>query len=127
MGSVCDGAFEAVLAGDTATHDAILSRALIEDMQGVDVVVLAQASMARVVKTMPAGSLTVPVLSSPELGVRQAREILAGLRRLRKRHGVLGFLRCLGDYVSGSAGDSGGRAGDSQRSASLARPVGLGA
>jgi Asp/Glu/hydantoin racemase len=80
VGSVCDGAFEAVLAGDTATHDAILSRALLEDMRGVDVIVLAQASMARVVKTMPEATLKVPVLSSPELAVRQAREILAGLR-----------------------------------------------
>jgi Asp/Glu/hydantoin racemase len=73
---LCDGAFDAVLAGDTVTHDAILSRALIEKMQGVDVVVLAQASMARVVKAMPKGTLTMPVLSSPELAVRQAHKIM---------------------------------------------------
>jgi len=46
-------------------------------MQGVDLVVLAQASMARVVKGMPEGTLSMPVLSSPELAVRQARKILA--------------------------------------------------
>ena len=45
--SLCDGAFDAVLAGDTATHDRILSEALRNDMTDVDVVILAQASMAR--------------------------------------------------------------------------------
>jgi Asp/Glu/hydantoin racemase len=77
--ALCDGAFEAVLAGDTATHDRILSEALRNDMKGVDVVILAQASMARVVKAMPDGTLSVPVLSSPELAVKSARAILAGL------------------------------------------------
>ena len=73
---LCDGAFEAVLAGDTATHDRIVSAALLNEMRGMDVVVLAQASMARVVNSMPAGVLRMPVLSSPELSVRRAREIL---------------------------------------------------
>lgn len=75
--SLCDGAFEAVLAGDVTTHDRILSEALTKDMKGVDVVILAQASMARVVKSMPHGALTMPVLSSPELAVMQAREVMA--------------------------------------------------
>jgi Asp/Glu/hydantoin racemase len=73
---LCEGAFEAVLAGDTATHDRIVSTALLDEMHGVDAVVLAQASMARVVNSMPAGVLKMPVLSSPELSVRRAREIL---------------------------------------------------
>jgi Asp/Glu/hydantoin racemase len=77
---LCDGAFEAVLAGDTATHDRILTDALVNRMRGVDVVVLAQASMARVVKAIPPGTLAMPVLSSPELAVRRAREILAERR-----------------------------------------------
>jgi Asp/Glu/hydantoin racemase len=77
--ALCDGAFEAVLAGDTATHDRILGDALRNDMKGVDVVILAQASMARVVKAMPDGTLSVPVLSSPELAVKSARAIMAGL------------------------------------------------
>jgi Asp/Glu/hydantoin racemase len=82
--SLCDGAFEAVLAGDTETHDRILTAALKEDMEGVDVVVLAQASMARVVKAMPAGSLSMPVLSSPELAVSRARDLMAGLSQRGK-------------------------------------------
>jgi Asp/Glu/hydantoin racemase len=80
VSSLCDGAFEAVLSGDTATHDRILTEALLKDMQGVDLVVLAQASMARVVKTIPEGMLKVPVLNSPELAVRQASEVMAGLK-----------------------------------------------
>jgi Asp/Glu/hydantoin racemase len=79
--SLCDGAFDAVLAGDTETHDRILTAALKEDMQGVDVVVLAQASMARVVKAMPPGSLAMPVISSPELAVRRARDVMASLNQ----------------------------------------------
>jgi Asp/Glu/hydantoin racemase len=77
--SLCDGAFDAVLAGDTDVHDRILSQALNDEMKGVDVVILAQASMARVVKAMPQGTLSVPVLSSPELAVKSARTIMARL------------------------------------------------
>lgn len=75
--SLCDGAFDAVLDGDTITHDRILSEALMNDMRGVDIVVLAQASMSRVVRAMPEGSLAMPVLSSPELAVKQACEIMS--------------------------------------------------
>ncbi len=74
--SLCDGAFEAVLAGDTETHDRAVSQALIELAAKVDVVVLAQASMARVLQQMPKAAVSVPVLSSPELAVLRTREIL---------------------------------------------------
>jgi len=78
--SLCHGAFEAVLSGDTGTHDRILSDALVNNLQDVDVIVLAQASMARVVQAMPPGMLRPPVLSSPELAVKQARDVLASVR-----------------------------------------------
>jgi Asp/Glu/hydantoin racemase len=81
VSSLCNGAFEAVLAGDPAKHDEILTESLLRTMQGVDVVVLAQASMARVVKAMAPATLTVPVLSSPALAVKQARAILQGMAR----------------------------------------------
>ena len=74
--SVCDGAFEAVLRGDTVTHDGIVGRALVDDMRGTDVVVLAQASMSRVVQALPRGALTMPVLSSPTLAVQRARAVM---------------------------------------------------
>lgn len=74
--SLCEGAFVAVLAGDTGTHDRLLSDSLIQLRTSVDVVVLAQASMARVVARLPVGSVHVPIFSSPELAVRRARSLL---------------------------------------------------
>lgn len=78
--SLSSGAFEAVLAGDTQTHDGILKEALTRDFKGVDLIVLAQASMARIVKELPSGAITVPVLSSPELAVQRARQVLESMR-----------------------------------------------
>ncbi len=78
---LCEGAFEAVMAGDAATHDRIVGEGLTRAMQGADAIVLAQASMARVLTTLPEGAVTIPVFSSPELGVERARDVLAGLAR----------------------------------------------
>lgn len=78
---VCDGAFAAVMAGDGATHDRIVSEALTDAMKGMDVIVLAQASMARVVAALPEGAVAAPVLSSPELGIERVRDVLAGLAK----------------------------------------------
>jgi hypothetical protein len=73
---LCEGAFEAVLSGDTATHDRILTESLTRIASAVDVVVLAQASMARVVAQLPENPSRVPILASPELAVKRARSIL---------------------------------------------------
>lgn len=72
---LCEGAFEAVMAGDGATHDRIVGEGL-TGLEGVDAIVLAQASMARVIDTLPGGALSAPVYSSPELGVARARDVL---------------------------------------------------
>lgn len=77
---LCEGAFEAVIAGDAATHDALVSKAMINRLGDVDVIVLAQASMARVVERLPPAALTAPVLSSPVLAMDYVRERLARLR-----------------------------------------------
>ncbi|MCW4462759.1 aspartate/glutamate racemase family protein [Sphingomonas sp. BT-65] len=76
---LCEGAFEAVMAGDGATHDRIVGEALTTALADVDAIVLAQASMARVVATLPEGAVKAPVLSSPELGMLRAAEVLKGL------------------------------------------------
>lgn len=76
---LCQGAFDAVMAGDGATHDRIVGEGLTEGMKGVDAIVLAQASMARVVASLPAGAVSAPVYSSPELGMERARDVLASL------------------------------------------------
>lgn len=73
---LCEGAFDAVMAGDGDTHDRLVGEGLTSGLKGVDVIVLAQASMARVVDALPDGALDCPVYSSPELGVERARDVL---------------------------------------------------
>ena len=72
---LCEGAFQAVLSGDTARHDQMLTAALLRLSKTVDVIVLAQASMARIVAQMNWQG-NPPILSSPELAVRSARNVL---------------------------------------------------
>lgn len=76
---LCEGAFEAITAGDAATHDRIVKEGLRKLMAEVDVVVLAQASMARVLEGMTEEEKSVPILSSPRLGMERAKHVLAGL------------------------------------------------
>jgi Asp/Glu/hydantoin racemase len=75
--SLAEGAFEAVLAGNTEKHDSLLIQALRDLRRKVDVVVLAQASMARVVPQLESSG--APILSSPELAVRNARDVMLGV------------------------------------------------
>jgi Asp/Glu/hydantoin racemase len=78
---LCEGAFEAVMAGDAATHDRIVGEALTDKMRGAEAIVLAQASMARVLEGLAPGVVKVPVLASPELGVQYTRDVLFGSAR----------------------------------------------
>jgi Asp/Glu/hydantoin racemase len=73
---LCEGAFQAVLAGDTAAHDAKVLAALRELASQVDVIVLAQASMAAVADKLPREDRRVPVLSSPRLAVEHLAALL---------------------------------------------------
>jgi Asp/Glu/hydantoin racemase len=73
---VADGAFDALRAGDTARHDELVRAAFERLRDRVDVVVLAQASMARVVDALPENERTVPVLASPRLGMQHMATLL---------------------------------------------------
>ena len=73
---LCAGAFDALMNGDAAKHDAIVAAALKELSQHVDVVVLAQASMARVVETLAAADKQVPILASPGIAVDYLATVL---------------------------------------------------
>lgn len=66
---LCDGAFAALQGGDPERHDAIIARELDRLAAEVDVVVLAQASMARIAAARPAGGTRV--LSSPRLAMER--------------------------------------------------------
>jgi Asp/Glu/hydantoin racemase len=72
-----DAAFTAMRSGDGARHDEIIGEALMDLALDVDVIVLAQASMARVVATLEPGALTVPVFSSPSSGMAGLASVLA--------------------------------------------------
>lgn len=74
---LCDGAFDALMSGDAEAHDRAVAEALTTRLGEADVVVLAQASIARVLDGLPAGAVLAPVLSSPELGVRRMAQILS--------------------------------------------------
>lgn len=77
VAKLCDGAFEALMSGDGATHDAKVAAALRELSQQVDVMVLAQASMARVVDALPAADRQIPILASPGIAVDYLATVLA--------------------------------------------------
>jgi hypothetical protein len=55
-------------------------------MDSVEVVVLAQASMARVADLLPEDARRVPILSSPTLGVEAARKTMEQLRSVELTH-----------------------------------------
>lgn len=73
---LCEGAYQALFAGDAETHDRIVRQRLAELMQRCDVILLAQASMARVAAAIPPQEQTVPILSSPRLAMERARKII---------------------------------------------------
>jgi Asp/Glu/hydantoin racemase len=72
-----DEAFTAMRSGDGARHDEIIGEAVMDLAVDVDVIVLAQASMARVVATLEPGALSVPVFSSPNSGMAGLASVLA--------------------------------------------------
>lgn len=73
---VVEGAFAAVMSGDGAKHDLLVGNALRELAKNVDVVVLAQASMARVVDALPADAKPVPILSSPRSAIAHLAKVI---------------------------------------------------
>ncbi len=75
--ALVENALPALLSGDGAAHDNLVKKAVLELAQRVDVVVLAQASMARVLKVIPKAERKVPILSSPHLALEQVRQLLA--------------------------------------------------
>ncbi|WP_294178595.1 aspartate/glutamate racemase family protein [uncultured Schumannella sp.] len=68
---VVTGAFDAVVAGDRARHDELVGASLVELAARTDVIVLAQASMASAAASV---DVAVPVLTSPERGVRRVAD-----------------------------------------------------
>jgi Asp/Glu/hydantoin racemase len=76
VSKLCEGAFDALMSGDAATHDKMVAAALKELSSQVDVIVLAQASMARVVDTLEEADRRVPILASPGIAIEHLATIL---------------------------------------------------
>ena len=72
---LCEGAYAGLVSGDLAAHDRIVRAALEEMIGRNDVILLAQAPMARVAEGLrPAPS--VPILTSPRLAVERLCQVL---------------------------------------------------
>lgn len=73
---LCEGAFEALMSGDAATHDQKVGDALKKLAKEVDLILLAQASMARVVDTLAEADKKVPILASPPIAMEYLATVL---------------------------------------------------
>jgi Asp/Glu/hydantoin racemase len=71
-----EGALPALLNGDGAAHDRLVRQAVLSLAPRIDVIVLAQASIARVMPVLAEDVLGVRVLSSPHLALRQVGQVL---------------------------------------------------
>lgn len=69
-----DGAFDAMAAGDGATHDRLVAEAAAQ-ISGSDVIVLAQFTLARAAPAVAAVT-DIPVLDSPGAAVAKMRALL---------------------------------------------------
>ena len=74
---LCEGAFDAFLAGRVDEHDKIVRGRLLDLMGKVEVVLLAQASMKRIADALEEKERTVPVLSSPRPAVERLARIVS--------------------------------------------------
>jgi hypothetical protein len=75
-----DDALAALLAGDAASHDRLVATAVRQEARHVDVVLLAQATMARVLAALVEQPVAVPVLASPQLALVEVRRGLESHR-----------------------------------------------
>ncbi len=75
VSALADGAFKALTEGDGETHDRLVAEAAAKVAGSVDVILLAQGSMARMEGALAALTKKT-VLSSPRLGVEYVRKAL---------------------------------------------------
>ena len=75
---LAEGAFQAIIAGEKEKHDKLILDAAMKLAGRVELFVLAQGSMARM-ENQIAESTGKKVLSSPERGVLNVKEVLASL------------------------------------------------
>jgi Asp/Glu/hydantoin racemase len=74
--ALADSAYRKLMAEDRDGHDSDLAEVLLKLAQDVDIVVLAQASMARVIPMLPA-ELQDKILTSPRLGMERVKAVVS--------------------------------------------------
>ncbi|MDD9266574.1 aspartate/glutamate racemase family protein [Paenibacillus sp. GCM10023248] len=75
VSGLAEGAFDALVGGKPEEHDRLLLETAKRVMDGADVLVLAQGSMARMEQAL-AEATGKPVLSSPRFGALQVKAVL---------------------------------------------------
>jgi len=75
---LCKGAFQILMSGDKAKHDQMVMEKASSAAKGVDVFVLAQASMARL-ENQISQKVGKPVFSSPRLCVERVKQMFERL------------------------------------------------
>jgi Asp/Glu/hydantoin racemase len=70
---LCEAAFEALISGDTNTHDELLFREVEGAAKDADVILFAQGSMSRLVAKAKE-RVFVPILECIDTGVKQVRD-----------------------------------------------------
>jgi Asp/Glu/hydantoin racemase len=73
------GAFEALQSGDLDTHHRLIRKAVLELSSKVDGIVLAQASMSKVLDEIPERERRAPIFSGPRLALAQVRDLIRNL------------------------------------------------
>ncbi len=73
---LCAGAFEALRREDWASHDSLVRQHLKEIMEGVQVVVIPQPSIERVLNQVPESERPVPILTASRLAIERLKEKL---------------------------------------------------
>lgn len=69
-------AFAALSGGDGARHDSLVKQVVLDLAPGVDAIVLAQASMGRVLEVFAPDECRVPILTSPETALRHVQDLM---------------------------------------------------
>ncbi len=82
---LCEGAYEALLWGDSEKHDALVLDHLRGLIDRVEVVVLAQASMTRITELLGEHEKKIPLLSSPRPAVEELARQVAILTETQDR------------------------------------------
>lgn len=77
-----DGAMDMVMAGKVEEHNRLVKQAIDQAALDHDCIVLAQGSMTAILPYL--GDVKVPVLTSPELGVKKAVSVLRASLAMKK-------------------------------------------